>query len=193
MPRTLTTAAITAAGLLAMIASADAGPIASGSTLSLDGVDKFTADAISFDAPISIGAVSVSFDAIGTCIGCVSMNAFDSSSTDFLVYSAKNKGVTTTLTLDSATFTEVPSIGGFVTLTISGMGTETMTGFDPTPVVYSLTTQGWNGDGEEDKFTFSSTTAAPGDVPEPSSLLILGAGLIGLGWFARRCQNSITA
>lgn len=57
--------------------------------------------------------------------------------------------------------------GGF--LDISGTGTVALSGFDPTPASFSLSTQGGTGT----NLTFSATTVA---VPGP----VLGAGLPGL-------------
>jgi hypothetical protein len=154
--------------------------------LSLNGTDTFTANSITFVNPANIGSDSGNLAVLGTCTGCVTMDSFTSASTNFLVYSATNNLNTTTLTLNSAVFTETPNgIGGF-NLDITGTGTATLTGFDPTVGRFELTTQ---NDGTAAAFTFSSTTVvAP--VPEPSTWAMMILGFMGVGFMAYRRRGN---
>ena len=68
--------------------------------------------------------------------------------------------------------------GGFGNFT--GLGTISANGFDPTAGTLLFTTQ---GDGA---VTFSATASTPSAVPEPSTLAMLGTGLIGLAGSAKR-------
>lgn len=148
--------------------------------LSLAGTDSFTSNSITFIGSASIMGDSGSFAGLGTCTGCVSINSFTSSSANFLLYSATNNGLTTTLTLNNITMFSDVSNGGFDNLTIQGTGTVTLTGFDPTEGIVDLTSQGPTGSTATDHLSFSSTTIA---VPEPSSLALLGTAFAALGFF----------
>jgi len=150
--------------------------------LSLNGSDSFTATSITFVGSANIGGDTSNLAGLGTCTGCVTMDNFTNTSTNFLVYTATNNGLTTTLTLTSAVFTETPNgIGGF-NLDITGTGTATLTGFSPTSGTFELTTQSSSREGT---FTFSSTTVVT-PVPEPSTWAMMILGFIGVGFMAYR-------
>ena len=173
-------------GLIGLGTSAHAAPIAPGSVLSLNGNDSFTSTSITFSNPANIGAGTGSFAILGTppqCTACATMIASLTAATPIgsTLYTGHNLAntITTDLLLTSApTFSFTG--GTLSTLTVSGNGTLDLTGFDPTPGFYMLTTQGPTGV----TVTFSVSSIASG-VPEPASLAILGGAIGGLGLFGR--------
>jgi len=68
------------------------------------------------------------------------------------------------------------SLGVDATGTITGPA-----GFDPTPVFYSAAYTQNQGPGTQINASFNNSTTPPTNVPEPASLAIFGAALVGLG------------
>jgi hypothetical protein len=170
--------------------AAQAGTIAAGSKLSLSGglsVNQTNGTiTFGFANPLNTALETGSFaemgtggtvalDNVGTPIKWADLTAgSDLACGAGCIYVAHNGGDTTTFDLTSETVKKSAN-----SLDISGTGTATLTGYDPTPGNFVLSTQ-LNGGTSE--VSFSTTTS----VPEPASMTLLAAGLMSLGFAARR-------
>jgi hypothetical protein len=185
--RKLLCAATALAGLLA--APAFAAPITG--EVSINGDDTFTSTSITFQNPANLGSTSGSFttvfgvvppvvDNVVTMISTLTAsstgNLFSISGIPGLPGNAGALAITPPTTFS---FTG----GALPSLTASGTGTLSLTGFDNTPGIWEVTTQGVTT-----TVTFSATAIAQA-TPEPASLALLGAGLLGLGFVASRKRS----
>jgi len=176
--------AVAAAMLWAV--SAHAVPIASGSELSINGSDSFNQTSITFTGLGNVGGSTGDFTVIANCTACVTMIGTIQAGTTGTLYNAVSGAFSSALALNAdevITFTAGP-IPAQDALEITGSGVLSLTGKDPTPGVYTLTTQG----PQQAAVTFSATSVA--QASEPASMAIFGTALLAMGWVVRRHRRS---
>lgn len=182
----LLTAAMLATGIAAFAAgSAYATPISG--NIDVNGIETAHTTSspwsISFQNSASVDVVSGSFTEIGTCTGCVTMAASFTNPPStyappgFHLFSAMSNGDTVVLDVLSDQFSKLGANG----IQIVGTGMVSLSGFDDTFASFSLTVPSGG------KASFDLNT----QVPEPGTLALFGAGLLGCAIFVGRRRRSM--
>lgn len=104
------------------------------------------------------------------------------------LWTLTNSGITYSFMLNDITRSLTSLSGNQVVLGLAGTGMLSATGYEDTPGSWSFSSQA-KGTRTTGEFSFSSSAdAAP--VPEPGTMVLLGAGFLGLAVYGKRRKNA---
>ena len=180
---------------VAFAGSASAIPISVGFNIAALGTftantgDVTTAATITNGSPTQVGAII--FNNIGLATGmAVTLNPNPMGVT---VGSVFTKSFTTLLGTFVETLTVMsitPTANALGVLAVGTIVQTVGTGFDPTPVTWSAAYTQNAGTGTQINASFNNATAPPTQIPEPTSLALVGLALVGAGFVSRKRKSA---
>lgn len=189
--RKLLTAAVLATGIAAFAGPAFAGPIMGSidvSGLSAGVTTSGTTATINFVNPGNIISASGAFNELMTssstatqvCTNCVTLGTpfSTSSASGFQLFTGTSNGNTATLDVGTANFLALANGSGYQ---VYGNGWVELTGYTKTYGAYDMTIPSTGVNASVDIYS---------SVPEPGTLALFGAGLLGFAVFASRRRRS---
>lgn len=163
-------------------------------TISINGSDTYTSNSITFNGNGNVGGTPDTTTSLGqftACTGCVTFptNPFiftgAGTSVPGIIFTVTEGSLVSNLNLTNITGIQNDAFG----LHVMGTGTFTETGYDSTAGSIILNSQTTGGMG----VTFAASAAAAAPTPEPSSLMLLGTGVLGAAGMVRRRLTKVTA
>jgi hypothetical protein len=146
------------------------------------GSDWSTATGVSFDNPAMAGSGTGSYagvHALATFTDFTYDPGLSPSPVELwtFIYSGR------TYSFDLSSLTSVDKAGDAAasSVVVNGAGTLHITGFDNTAGTFVF-----SGNGSNNSFSFSASDGASASVPEPTSVFLLGTGLLGIGVLVQR-------
>jgi hypothetical protein len=146
------------------------------------GSDWSTATGVSFINPALAGSGT------GSYLGINALATFNNFTYDpglspspVLLWTFNSSGLT--YSFDLSTLTSVVKAGGgaLSSVVVDGAGTLHITGLDDTAGTFVF-----SGNGANNSFSFSASDGASTSVPEPTSVFLLGTGLLGIAGLVQR-------
>jgi hypothetical protein len=187
MMKHLTLSLILVVAMMAIAAEAQATPITGGISFSgfanpSGGSDWSTATGVSFINPALAGSGTGSYAGI-TAFATFNNFTYDPglSPSPVLLWTFTSTGLTYSFDLSSLTSVVKAGSGAVSSVVVNGAGTLHIAGLDDTAGSFVF-----SGNGSNNSFSFSASDGASASVPEPTSVFLLGTGLLGIAGLAQR-------
>jgi len=185
----LTLTLVLVGAMMALAAEAHATPITGGISFigfanPTGGSDWSTATGVNFTTTALAGSGTGSYASVVLASTTFTNFTYDPvlAPTPVHLWTFTNLGLTYSFDLSSLTSAPVKS-GNCATssIVINGAGTLHIDGFDDTPGDFVF-----SGNGANNSFSFSASDGASAAVPEPTSVFLLGTGLLGIAVLVHR-------
>ena len=164
--------------------------ISAGGTFTSNTGDVTSATTITTGSPTTVAAIL--FNNIGLVFGqAITLNP---NPMGVIVGSVFTKSFTTALGtfVETLTVQSVSPTANALGVIATGMIVQTagVPNFDPTPVTWSAAYTQNAGTGTQINASFNNATAQPTQIPEPTSLALVGLALVGAGFVSRKRKSA---